>query len=188
MRHSIFIAALLLGAAPGAVLDRVAVTVGNDAITESEVLEEIRVTGFLNNERLDLSTEARRAAADRLVDQYLIRKELASGAVAPPDSSKVDEALRDFVKAHFHSQAEFEQKLKEYGITLDELKEHIAFQLAALQFTELRFADTTAPNVAERAAPGGGATDENAIDQRLDSWLKDLRAQTRIEFKKEAFE
>ena len=30
------------------ILDRVAVTVGKDVITESEVIEEIRLTDFLN--------------------------------------------------------------------------------------------------------------------------------------------
>ena len=73
-----------LAVSPAAVLDRIAVTVGNDAITESEVMEEIRITSLLNNEPLDFSAPARRAAAERLVDQYLIRQELAGGGQVAP--------------------------------------------------------------------------------------------------------
>ena len=132
MTHSIRIKILFswiaLAAASAAVLDRIAVTVGNDAITGSEVMEEIRITSFLNNEPLDFSAAARRAAAERLVDQYLIRHELAGGSYHAPDAPQARQALADFVKARFQSQAEFEQKMKEYGVSeddLDKLKKEI---------------------------------------------------------------
>lgn len=64
-------AATLLLAAGGSagVVDRVAVVVGREALTESEVLEDLRLTEFLNHEPLDLSPAARREAAEHLVDQ-----------------------------------------------------------------------------------------------------------------------
>src|SRR5215475_14493818 len=92
-------------AVSAAVLDRIAVTVGRDAITESEVLEEIRVTNFLNNEPLDFSSDARHAAADRLVDQYLIRHELASGSYSPPDPNQAVRLISKLTEERFHSQA-----------------------------------------------------------------------------------
>src|SRR5690348_16406621 len=182
-----------------AVLDRIAVTVGKDAITESEVVEEIRVTNFLNNEPLDFSPAARRAAAERLVDQYLIRHELAGGSYSSPDQPQTKQVLADFVKAHFHSRAEFEQKLKQYGITEQDLESHLLFQLQAIQFTDLRFneapsneADRSAPSAAIEPSAGRTAAINPAaaakVDQQLDEWLKQVRTQTRIEFKKEAFQ
>ena len=48
-----------------AVLDRVAVVVGNNVITESEVGEELRLEQFLAGQPLDFSPQQRRAAADR---------------------------------------------------------------------------------------------------------------------------
>jgi hypothetical protein len=180
---------LLTVSAFAGVLDRIAVTVGNDAITESEVLEEIRVTSFLNNEPLDFGGEARRAAAERLVDQYLIRRELASGTYTQPDRSQGERALEEFEKAHFRGRAEFEQKLRKYAITAEDLKAHLLFQLAALQFTEQRFG-TQKRNEADRVV---GAADmpsaaADGVDQQLDTWLKEQRSQTRVEFKKGAFQ
>ena len=53
MRRLILLAAILAPAAAGAVVDRTAVAVGNDVITETEILEEIRVVAFLNNQPAD---------------------------------------------------------------------------------------------------------------------------------------
>jgi hypothetical protein len=174
---------LVLGRA--ALVDRIAVTVAQDAITESEVLEEIRVTSFLNNEPADFSAPARRAAAERLVDQYLIRHELATGSYPQLDAARADQLLRDFEKQHFRRHAELEQKLKQYGISTEDLKQHLLFQAAAIQFTELRFSSGPR-NEADRTAPG--AAPPPSVDEQLDSWLKQVRGQTRIEFKKEAFQ
>ena len=181
MTHSIRIKILFswiaLASASAAVLDRIAVTVGNDAITGSEVMEEIRITSFLNNEPLDFSAAARRAAAERLVDQYLIRHELAGGSYHAPDAPQARQALADFVKARFQSQAEFEQKMKEYGVAEDDLKAHLLFQLQAIQFTELRF-NAAAENEADRTAtPAAGPPVADKVDQQLDDWLKQIRAQ-----------
>ena len=187
MRATTILCWMSLTAAAAAVVDRIAVTVGHDAITESEVLEEIRVTQFLNSAPLDFSSTARRAAAERLVDQYLIRHELESGAYPQPDAAQVAQVLQDFEKQHFRGHAEFEQKLKQYGITEDELKEHLLFQIAALRFTDLRF-NTGPEGEADRTASGSTAATEDGVDARLDSWLKQVRSQTRIEFKKEALQ
>jgi hypothetical protein len=193
---------IALALSSAAVLDRVAVTVGNDAITESEVMEEIRITSLLNDEPLDFTPKGRRAAAERLVDQYLIRRELAGGTYASPNAPQADELLADFVKTHFHGRGEFEQKLKHYGVSEDELKSHLLFQLQAIAFTDLRFS-AGSPSEADRATTppaDAAAADRSAanapteapdsakVDQQLDEWLKQIRSQTRIEFKKEAFQ
>jgi hypothetical protein len=100
----------------------------------------------------------------------------------------VAQVLQDFEKQHFRSRGEFEQKLKQYGITQDEVKEHLLFQLSALRFTDLRFS-TGAQGEADRSTTNGSAAAaDEGVDTRLDAWLKQLRGQTRIEFKKEAFQ
>jgi hypothetical protein len=181
--------------APAAVLDRIAVTVGNDAITEGEVLEEIRITSFLNNEPLDFGPQARRAAAERLVDQYLIRRELATGGYTAPDPQQVDKVLADMIANRFHGRPAYQAKLKQYGIGEDDLKAHLQFQLYAIEFTDLRFAaPQTTQNEADRTATpvsdssSDGTAPARSVDQQLDEWLKQVRSQTRIEYKKGAFE
>jgi hypothetical protein len=174
---------MALFAAHATLLDRIAVTVSRDAITESEVLEELRVTAFLNGTPLDFSPAARRAAAERLVDQYLIRNQMSTGAYAQPNTAKGPQALRDFVKSHFRSQAEFEEKLKQYGLNQDEVEAHLLFQLAVVQFTNLLFAGQQS-----ETASHDSAIQADGMDAKFDSWLKQLRSQVRVEFKKEAFE
>ena len=75
------LAALFLAAA---VIDRIAVVVGRNVITETELLREVRLVEFLNNQPLDVSPAARRAAAERMVDQQLIAGEMKLSDFAMP--------------------------------------------------------------------------------------------------------
>ena len=93
----------LAAAAQTGVVDRVAVVVGNQVITESEVLLEVRLTAFLNAQPLDLSAAQRKAAAERLVDQQLIRNEMQVGGYTVPADSEGDAALRSFRQENYQS-------------------------------------------------------------------------------------
>lgn len=201
------ITVVLAAAASGAVLDRIAVTVGKDVITESEVNEEIRVTAFLNQEPVDFSPGARREAADRMVDQDLIRDEMRLEGVPDPKPDSIDQTLREFKQAHFQTDAAYRSSLQKYGITEQELKEHLRWQVAALRFTEQRFrpgapvppppenrttvrARVQASQKLQRAdrMAKPPADNSGSIDEQLDAWLKQAREQTPIQFHKEAFE
>jgi hypothetical protein len=231
--RGIWVTAILISAAAAAVVDRVAVVVGKNVITESEVLEEIRVTDFLNQAPLSFSPEERRTAAERLVDQQLIRNEMQIGGYQQPKPADAEAMMRSFRKENYPNEAAWQAALKKYGISEDELKRHFQWQLAVMRFTDQRFklltanlgevpaapkgaapgTDTT--NAANRAVPGTGTTsaekpaeqgtgtanaanraargaetsgDENAVEQQMDAWLKQARAATRIQFKKDAFQ
>ncbi|MCU1237203.1 MAG: hypothetical protein JWP63_5170 [Candidatus Solibacter sp.] len=179
---------LAAGAQTG-VIDRVAVVVGNQAITESEVILEARLTAFLNEEPLDLGPEARKAAAERLVDQLLIRNEMQVGGYAMPVESEGDAVLRNFRQKNYRSIPAYHAALQKYGLTEDELKRHLLWQAAALRFTDQRFhmatlAPTQAPNQSADRATDGVA----AVQDQMDVWLKQARSVTRIQFKKAAFQ
>ena len=58
------------------IIDRIAITVGNQVITESQIDEELRITAFLNRDKLDVSDDARKQAANRLIDQALVKREM----------------------------------------------------------------------------------------------------------------
>ena len=81
------------------VVDRVAVVVGTNVITESELLREVRLTQFLNGEPLDLSPEKKRAAAERLVDQQLIRTEMELSRYPQPGTEEENKVLRRISQA-----------------------------------------------------------------------------------------
>jgi len=215
------IAAIVLSVlALGAIADRVAVVVGNDVITESEVLDEVRLTEFQNGKLLDLGPTERRAAAERLVDQQLIRHEMEIAQFPQPAPSEA-EALVSAFRQRFPTDEAFRAALERHEITELQLAQHLLWQLAVIRFTDLRFRSLapssgnvgpSSPAEAEASpvpalqgsgepspgrqfsgssTPSLGATsggNEARVDRQMESWLKEQRSQTRIQFKKEAFE
>lgn len=178
---------LFLPLCSAGVVDRVAIVIGKTVVTESEVLDELRLTEFINEQPLDLGPAARRAAAERLVDQELIRRELEMGGYAKPSASEADALLRKFRQSRFHSLAEYRAAMRKYGIAEEQLKQHLLWQLTAIRFTDSRFGSVEADGSesADRAAPGAPAT---SVDRQMDVWLKQARADTKITFKEEAFQ
>jgi len=63
------ISLLLVAGLHAEIIDRIAVSVGNQAVTTSDIDREIRVTALLNRSQPDFSPAARRATADRMVEQ-----------------------------------------------------------------------------------------------------------------------
>lgn len=163
------------------VLDRVAVVVGNQVITETEVVQEARLEAFLNQTAADFGAQARRASADRLVNQQLVRNEMQVGAYPEPTEAEVEGALRAFRQEHFSSIPQYRASLQKYGITEEQLKQHLKWQLAAIHFTDQRF--SPAEQGANRAAAGAENT-----DGQFEAWLKQARANTKIQFKDGAFQ
>jgi hypothetical protein len=214
MRAAAFLLCVLSGGAPAAVLlDRIAVTVGKEVITEGDLYDEIRVTAFLNGQPLDFSPPARRRAAERLVDQELIRREMNLARYPQPETSEAQKILAELKKKRFRGEAEYTQALKQYGITGRLLLEHILWQIAALRFTDYRFQPGIPPpneatrqhlekNVEERASaeaktpprpiPQTDGDSESgvpdSVDQEMDAWLKQARTTTRIDFRLEVFQ
>jgi len=181
---------------PAAIVDRVAVVVGKTVFTESEVIENLRLTEFLNGETPDSSPEKRREAAERLVDQELLRTEMKTSGVAAPTAQDADTVLHRYVEQHYHNNpAALRAALQKYGLTEDELKEQLAWQVALVRFTDLRFRAGAPPSEAteqgaNRVRPGAAVPSETAtasVDQQMDQWLKDARKGARIVFKQEAF-
>lgn len=168
------------------VVDRVAVVVGKEVLTQSEVEEALRVTEYINGEPLDLSAARRRAAAERLVDQQLLRNEMAAMHFAMPTASETNTVFEEFVRRRG---AGDHAGLERYGVTQDQLREQLGWQLAVLRFTDVRFRsdvvaanDSAGASSADRQVPGA-----ETVDQQMENWLKEARANTRIVFEPEAF-
>jgi hypothetical protein len=124
--------------AHGEIIDRVAVTVGKQVITESEVIRDVRVAAFLDQKPVDLSGEMKRKAADRLVDQILILQDAAVARMALPSGDEVAQVLAQ-VKSQYPTEADYRATLARYRITEDELTGHLLAGLRSLRFTDLRF-------------------------------------------------
>ena len=184
---------LQFAAAAQGVIDRVAVVVGNQVITDTEVRTELRLTQFFNGQPLDLSAAARRQAAERLVDQQLIKGEMQTGGYQVSAPSDADPLLRQFRQRNYPSDAAFRVVLEKYGLTEDDVKRHLLWQVAAMRFAEQRFRTATPPppppqtadRLVDRAQP---ALSREQEEDEMDAWLKQARQGTRIQFKKDAFQ
>ena len=198
MRQSLLAITFSLAAAAAGVIDRVAVVVGNQVITESEVLLEVRLTEFLNGQPLDLGVAQRRAAAERLVDQQLIRGEMQIGGYPMPAESEGQAVLRKFRQENYPSIPAFRAALEKYGLTEEEVNRHLLWQVAALRFTDQRFhmVNLAPPSQSADRSSGdpsdGDRSDvdrsKDTVEDQMDVWLKQARSGTRIQFKKGAFE
>src|SRR5205823_3515234 len=135
-----WLAALLLIAlsASAAIIDRIAVSVGNRVITTSDLDREVRVTAFLNGSKPDFSASAKRATADRLVEQKLIRNELETSRYPLPSPSEVEPELQQFKQKYYPEDGAYQHALAEYGITDDDVRAELLWQRSLLLFIDIR--------------------------------------------------
>src|SRR6185437_13173511 len=75
------------------IVDRLVVAVGQQTITQLQLDEEIRVTALLNRRPVARDEETRRAAADRLVEQLLIRREMEQSRYPMPSEQDLNAYL-----------------------------------------------------------------------------------------------
>jgi hypothetical protein len=206
-RFSVF--SCVAAAAFGAVVDRVAVTVGNQVITETEILREIALTAFLNGEKPAFTSENKRKAADQLVEQKLVHKEMEMGRYPAATSEQAQELLVQ-TRKNIGGEAELQRQLAADGLTQEDLQDRLLWQLTLVRFIDLRFRpaiQVTAQDVLDyyrkevvpRQKPGqtvrlADVRDQilqtlsaQRADQQLDEWLKHAKTTTRIDYKKEVF-
>lgn len=131
---------LAAGAQGAVVIDRIAVIVGKHVIKLSDVERDLRLTAFLNRAALDLSPKLKRQAAERLVDQQIIRGELAAGGYERATDAQADVLLAEIRRDRFADSAEkMRAALARYGLTTEELQAQLLWQLTVLQFIQQRF-------------------------------------------------
>ena len=131
----------LAGASNGAtVVDRMAVVVGKHVVKSSDIFRDLGATEFLNREQPNFSADARHKAADRLIEQTIIRDEIASGGYKWASSADADALLDKILQERFGgSNARLRADLSRYGLTEQELREQLLWQLTVLRFIDQRF-------------------------------------------------
>jgi hypothetical protein len=136
LRQVLFLTAVLCAQAldRGQVIDRIAVTVGKTVITEGEVLTNLRVAAFLDQKEPDLSGPSKKKAAERLVEQVLLRREVPASGAAQDTSVLIAD-----LQKRYASHAEYEAALEHYGITEQDIIDQIANGLESLDASNRRF-------------------------------------------------
>jgi hypothetical protein len=212
--RSLLLLLMIAGASSAVVvLDRMAVIVGKHVVKSSDIDWDLRVTEFLNRESLDFSPQAKRKSAERLIDQEIIRQEIVSGNYRrPPDSDAA--ALETQLKRDRFSGSDqrMRAELQRYGITEDQLRAQLLWQLTVLRFIDERFRPAVIvtdeevhgyydQHLAElrRQYPENGSFDAlepkirsllegQRINENFNQWLEQARKRARIEYKQDAFE
>lgn len=124
---------------PAVIIDRIAIVVGNSIVKDSDISRDLRVTSFLNGDPLNLSEQARKVAASRLIDQIFIRKEIELGDYPVATPEQADRELDRLVQERFKSEASLQDALRKYGIIPPDLRSHFLWQLTVLRFIDSRF-------------------------------------------------
>jgi hypothetical protein len=202
--RSIAIAACVAAALSGRgeTLDRIAVTVGDRVITESQITLDLRVSACLYQEPVDLSGEAKRTGASFLVDQILMLQEAAdSHLTLEPEDTEIP------------GEEECKATLAKYGIKQSDLENYVQAGNRAQMFTDLRFGPEVQISEEDLRAyynkifanplAAGPAQVPSFEDKRdeiekvlmlqgemeaLDRWLAMARASTKIVYHDKAFQ
>lgn len=187
------IALLLTCPAAPEIIDRVAANISRSVILDSEVVEEARVEAFIQGAEPDLTAANKRKILDRLIDQFLIRRELEFTRFAPASDQDIEPLLKQITDRN--------RDYARYRITPELLKKHVAWTLNMLRFVEYRFAPAIQISPAEiereyrrrlpewkdKAPPLDEIRPEleklliqSHVDAALDRWLGEMRTQNDI--------
>jgi hypothetical protein len=110
------------------------VTVSKTVITESEVITNLKVAAFLDGKEPDLTGASKRKAAERMVDQELLRREVPN----VPAPAVPSEAIAQF-KKRYASEAEYQAALNRLGITEADLIKQLSQAMQSLDASNRRF-------------------------------------------------
>ena len=213
MRLATALLVLLPLVAGAEVLDRAAVRVGIQVITESALRRSLRMEAYFQNREPDLSPDARRKAAERLIDQKLVRREFELTRYAAPTMTEARDEMERMRKARNLDEEAFERELARYGFTIDDLRNEILYRMSLLRFVEFRFSpgvqvsdeEVSVAYEKEIAAPAkAGNQAPPSIDESraelvrllsyrkttaaLEQWLAQARQQVKIRYFEEAFQ
>jgi hypothetical protein len=207
-------ALLLVLAAHGEIIDRIAVSVGTLVITSSDLDRQIRVAAFLDRKPPDFSAASRRAMADRMVDQKLILRELDNRRYPAPAASEVEPIFDKFKKDNFASDEDYRRALADGGIGEQDVKDGLLWQRRLLLFVDVRFrpgvqvsAQQIQDYFAKVVEPAARAAHPDQpvplddyraqieekltgdlVDQQMTAWLENARKRTEVVFHAEAFQ
>ncbi len=194
-------------AARAEIIDRIAVTVGNQVITTDQINEEIRVTAFLNHSEPKLTADEKKQAAERLIEQALIKEGMDYSHYPLPTLADAGTMLK-LREDEYPGRAAFLTDLGRYGINEEQLRQHLWWQITLLKFIDDRFRPAvqvsnaeilqhyreqaqkwreeglkTIPTFPESRAAMEQALIEDRIDNALGRWLGDARLRVDIRFR-----
>ncbi len=205
---------LALSAAGGEILDRVAVAVGQQAVTLSEILRHLRFRAIVSGVPVQDTEQNRRQAAEQLVDLLIVRRELDLSRYSPPTMAEADRAIEAFLEDTKWSRERLLQELSRAGFSEEEFRREMQARLTVTRFIDYRFAPGVQVSDEEvqayyeseflpalrQSSPGAAAPGLSAVramierilttrkvNAAMEEWLKQTRQSLRIRYFDEAF-
>jgi hypothetical protein len=189
---------LFSSAAQAEIIDRIAVSVGNRVITQSDLERQIRVIAFQNGKEPDFSAANKHAVAEQMIQQKLIQTEIENSRYPSPSPADLAPAIEEFKKDHFPDEAGYQQALAAAHITEQDLLDVLVWERTLLNFIEIRFESGVLASNQEIAdyARDNKVTPAEAerslvatrADQQVDEWLRTTRRRTPVIMHEEALQ
>lgn len=202
-KRRIWVLIVLLGMSPVAnavVLDRIAAIVNDDVVTQSEVASfgelNIHLSGLPYNDPLQ-----------NRIDHHLVLQQLKHQPPVQVDEQDIEEAVQAFTQQHGGAE-KTEAFLNSVGMSDDDLKNEIREQISIRQFISFRFRPFVnitleqaekyyeetyrkkfeaegkeAPSLADSFDVIQNELLQSQVQQRVQDWLKELRATANINVK-----
>lgn len=209
LMRPIFIALLLsisVEVHAGELLDRIVATVNGQVILQSDWDDEVRFEALMSDRKPDDETsEQRKAALDRLVDQDILREQMRMTDLKPASDDAIKKQIDDVKNEQLreHPGQSWETILSQYQLTDKVVEDHVAAELEQLELVDLRFRPSIQISSADiekyyrqKIVPKLPASDplslndavpkikqiliQERINQLLNSWLENLRSQAQI--------
>jgi peptidyl-prolyl cis-trans isomerase SurA len=141
IRLTLLVCCAIAPIVPGATtIDRIVAVVGKHAIKQSDIDRDLRVTQFLNQEAPDSSIATQKKSLERLIDQELIRVDMAAAGNTGHLDSEAKDLLAELVRDRFSgSSARLDAELARRGLKQPQLLEQLQWQLVVLRFIDERF-------------------------------------------------
>ena len=208
---ALWLAAIL---AQGKVLDRIVATVDDQVITLQDVLEEVRLAALLDGLSPVFTPESKRKAAERMVENLLLSRDMELTQFPLPSDEEVAEFIAQIQKARGLDEQGWKAELERYELAPGRVRELLRRKLGVLRYIEFRFRPqvqsgfTGASQASGTALAGSDArpsahperlvemarqTAESAliakqVDELVDAWLKEAKQRARIRWREAALQ
>ena len=185
---------------PQKVIDRIVARVQGDIILLSDLQELADYQKLVQGK-----SESDQELLNRLIDQWIVRREAETARFPQPSESEVEGSLRR-LKNSFATPQDFEERRKEAGLSEAEVRHFVALQLYLSNYLDSRFRplihvdqsaiekfykDRVVPRAKARgqAPPTLDAASDyirealglQGINKQADQWLKESRARLQVE-------
>lgn len=122
------------------VIDRVAVSAGQQVVTLSAILRQLRLETLASGEPVQDTEENRRRAASRLIDQAIVLREIELSRYTPPSMAEAEAAIERYLKQTGRTRERLLAEVSKLGFSEDDFKREMQWRVSVARFVDYRFA------------------------------------------------